>query len=279
MKMPISLVQTSALVAALVLAPAGVWAQPAKAPATAATKVLPNVSYGPGARQRFDVYQPVRPTGPVLLMVHGGGWARGDKADPRWVRDKVAHWGGLGYTVVSANYPLWPKAGPMEQALSVAMAMAKVQARAAEWGADPKRLVLVGEESGSHLAALITVVPTIAKQAGVQPWRATIGIDPAYMSLEEVMKAPHDKALDKVIGTTEAQWQALSPRYLVADGPPPPPLMMWCYKQRANSCDLALHYERKAAKFKHQIVIWQRMESQDTHVKALDVWLAAMVKP
>lgn len=254
-------------------------AQPPAAPASAASKVLRNLAYGNDAREKFDVYLPTQPTGPVILFVHGGGWSRGDKASPDFVRQKVAHWNSKGYAVVSTNYPLHPKAQPLDQAAHVAAAMAKVQKLAGGWGADPQRLVLVGEESGSHLVALLTAVPSIAQKAGVQRWRATIAIDPAYMSPEEVMKAPHDKALDKVFGTTPAQWEALSPRHLLADGPPPPGLMMWCYKPRANSCELALHYERKAAKFKHHIVIWERQDPKKGGVEELDVWLAAMVKP
>jgi arylformamidase len=264
-------------------------ATPATAPTAPAAKVLRNVPYGKDARQKFDVYLPAQPTGPVLFLVHGGGWTQGDKAAPDLVRSKVAHWGLKGYVIVSTNYPLMPKARPLEQAAQVALAMASAQKMAKGWGADPARFVLMGDESGSHLAALITVVPSIAEKAGLQRWRGTVALDPAYMAPEEVMKAPHDKALDKILGTTPAEWEALSPRHLLADGPPPPPLMMWCSKQRANSCELALHYERKAAKFKHQIVIWERFEPPadvsrllgvpGKGVEQFDAWLGSVIQP
>jgi acetyl esterase/lipase len=39
-----------------------------------------DVAYGPGERQRLDVYSPKGATkAPVLIFVHGGGWYRGGK--------------------------------------------------------------------------------------------------------------------------------------------------------------------------------------------------------
>ena len=53
------------------------------APLPADTRVVRDVAYGSDPRQRFDVYAPPHAHGaPVLVMVHGGGWRRGDKAMP-----------------------------------------------------------------------------------------------------------------------------------------------------------------------------------------------------
>lgn len=58
----------------------------------------------------------------------------------------------MGYALVSTNYRLSPAAHPLEQADDVARALALVQQQAPQWGADPRRLVLMGHSAGAHLA-------------------------------------------------------------------------------------------------------------------------------
>src|SRR4051812_32255790 len=53
--------------------------EPAALPA--GVDVIRNIAYGPDPAQRLDVYRPARAeNAPVIFMVHGGGWMRGDKA-------------------------------------------------------------------------------------------------------------------------------------------------------------------------------------------------------
>ena len=113
------------------------------------TKVVRDIAYGPDAAQRLDVYLPEHPTAaPVIFLVHGGGWRRGDKAMGSVVTNKVARWLPQGYVVISVNYRLAPQAGPLEQADDVAMALAFAQSKAASWGADAARFVLMGGSAG-----------------------------------------------------------------------------------------------------------------------------------
>jgi arylformamidase len=78
---------------------------------------------------------------------------------------------GQGYVLVSTNYRLLPAARPLEQAGDVARALALVQKQAPQWGADPKRLVLMGHSAGAHLAMLLHASPDMAAKAGAQRWR------------------------------------------------------------------------------------------------------------
>ena len=53
-------------------------------PATVTQQTLLNVSYGADAKQNMDVYLPAgRSTAntKVMILIHGGAWATGDKAD------------------------------------------------------------------------------------------------------------------------------------------------------------------------------------------------------
>ena len=77
-------------------------------------RLLRDVAYGPDAQQRMDIYVPDRVQGaPVLFLVHGGGWRRGDKAQDRLVQNKLAHWAAQGVVLVSVNYRMLPEAAPL----------------------------------------------------------------------------------------------------------------------------------------------------------------------
>ncbi|MGE0332431.1 MAG: alpha/beta hydrolase [Ramlibacter sp.] len=223
------------------------------------TRVLRDVPYGADARQRFDVYLPARPAGPVILLVHGGAWAFGDKASPDVLKNKLRHWvDGLGYVLVSTNYRLLPAARPLEQAGDVARALALVQKEAPQWGADPKRLVLMGHSAGAHLAMLLHSAPALVEQAGAQRWRVTVSLDSAALDVEQLMRAPHARLYDRAFGKDPAYWQAVSPYHQVS-APGAPALLMVCSRLRDDDpCGKALHYEKKAAHFGHYITIWGR---------------------
>src|SRR6185295_4587727 len=119
-----------------------------------------DVSYGTFPRQRMDVYLPTGTrTGAVIVMVHGGAWRIGDKSMPQMVGNKVARWVPRGDVFVSINYRMLPQADPLTQADDVARALAAVQARAASWGADPRRVILMGHSAGAHLVALLSARP------------------------------------------------------------------------------------------------------------------------
>lgn len=256
----------------------------------AQARVLHDVAYGSDARQRFDVYLPARPTGPVLLMVHGGAWAFGDKAAAGVVQAKVRHWvDGLGYALVSTNYRLLPAAHPLEQAGDVARALALVQQQAPQWGADPKRLVLMGHSAGAHLAMLLHASPALVAQAGAQPWRVTVSLDSAAMDVDRLMRAPPPRLYDRAFGKDPAYWQSVSPYHQLA-APGAPGLLMVCSTLRDdNPCAQALHYEKKAAQLGHTMTVQaQRLSHGDInrqlgepgmYTDQVTLWLNAALKP
>jgi arylformamidase len=75
--------------------------------------------------QRMDVYIPADARDcPVLFLVHGGGWRRGDKAHGRLIDNKLAHWLPAGVIVVSINYRMLPEADVLTQRDDVVAALA-----------------------------------------------------------------------------------------------------------------------------------------------------------
>ena len=101
---------------------------------------------------------------PLVVYLHGGGWVLGSvRAADRPCR-RLAQQSGC--VVVSLEYRRAPETkfpGPLEDCLS---AVAWLRQHAAEVGADPGRLVLVGDSAGGNLAAATTL--TLRDRGGVQ---------------------------------------------------------------------------------------------------------------
>lgn len=211
------------------------------------TQVRRDIAYGPHADQRFDIYLPPAPRdAPVLLMVHGGGWKRGDKASPGVAANKVAHWGPKGWIVVSANNRLVPDATPLEQAGDIARATAEVQRLAPGWGGDPARVVLMGHSAGAHLVALVGADPALLQAAGARPVRGVVTLDSAAMDVPATMaRPPLPDVYENAFGDDPADWRAASPLHRLRRGAPP--MLSVCSSRRLQPCPQSRDFARAAA--------------------------------
>ncbi len=212
--------------------------------AQAQVKLTRDVAYGADPAQRFDVYAPAAGAGraPVILMVHGGGWKRGDKAAGNVVRNKVADWVPQGFLLISVNYRMLPVADPLVQAQDVAKALAVAQEQAASWGGDRERFILMGHSAGAHLVTLLASAPALAGNA---QWIGTIALDSAAMDVEQLMSGRHMDLHDEVFGKDPRFWTAVSPyAQLKAAGKP---LLAVCSTRRADACPQAGRYAARAS--------------------------------
>lgn len=115
-----------------------------------------NVAYGPDDRHRMDVYHR---TGlvdaPTIVVVHGGGWAFGDKRDIAELAEVFAQ---RGLVVAAPNYRLVGSDGrnafPVP-AQDVACAAAWLTENAHRYGGDPSSMLATGYSAGGHLAAML----------------------------------------------------------------------------------------------------------------------------
>ena len=202
------------------------------------SKPAESVRYGQSPLQSFDVYIANRgQNAPVIFMVHGGGWRRGDKGMSGVVDNKFEHWGPRGIVFMSANYRLLPEADPYAQAEDIARALAKAQAEATRWGADPKRFVLMGHSAGAHLVALLAVSPGMLKQFGALPPIATISLDSGTLNVVDTMQKRHFDLHDKAFGKDEAFWIKTSPWHALKEKPAP--LLSVCSTRRTDACPQA----------------------------------------
>jgi len=214
--------------------------------------VLPNgaqlerdVAYGPDPEQRMDVYRPANArNAPVILMVHGGGWSRGDKEAANVVNNKVAHWLPKGYIVVSVGYRMVPRVTPLGEVDDVARALAFAQGNGQAWGGDPNRIVVMGHSAGAHLVSLMSADPSIATRAGAGPWLGTVALDSAAYNVAEIMEQRHYPLYDKAFGSDRQLWRDASPTLRLTRAPLP--MLLVCSSRRDNSCAQASAFAAKA---------------------------------
>jgi acetyl esterase/lipase len=204
-----------------------------------------NVAYGSDPAQRLDVYRPEKAEGaPVLFMVHGGAWRIGDKSNRAVVDNKVAHWVPKGFIFVSINYRMLPSADPKLQAEDVARALAFTQSKAASWGGDPTRFVLMGHSAGAHLVALLSADPQAAYGQGAKPWLGTVALDSAALDVVMIMENEHRRLYDRAFGADPAYWRSVSPLHRLTGRPQP--MLLVCSTLRDLSCGNAEAFADKA---------------------------------
>ena len=212
-----------------------------------------DLAYGSDPAQRLDVYRPANAqNAPVIFMVHGGGWARGDKEAAGVVNNKVEHWLPKGYIVVSVGYRLVPQVTPLGEADDIARALAFAQDHAKSWGADPSRFVVMGHSAGAHLVALLSADRSIANRHGVRPWLGTVALDSGAYNVVEIMQGRHFPLYDKAFGNDPELWRAASPTLRLTTAPPVPMLLV-CSSRRAESCQQATAFAQKATSLGGQV--------------------------
>jgi len=120
--------------------------------------VSDEVEYGPEEGQRLQVYHGIKRNhpqnaAPIILLVHGGAFARGDLAS---FVDAATHFAGLGYVVVNMTYPLIPKATWPIGAQSVASAVRWIKDNATDIKGDPDSIFVLGRSAGgAHVADFV----------------------------------------------------------------------------------------------------------------------------
>ncbi len=103
-----------------------------------------------------DVYTPSG-AGPFpsVLLIHGGAWKRGDRAQVQGLAERIA---ARGYLVVNTTYRLVPDSIFPAQLQDVQQAARWMRISGARYGIDPGRIGSFGYSAGGHLAALVAAV-------------------------------------------------------------------------------------------------------------------------
>jgi acetyl esterase len=90
---------------------------------------------------------------PAVIVVHGGGWVRGDRrVDVEPLFEPLSN---AGFAWFSISYRLMTDVTQFGAAVDdVEAAIRFVKSRAAEFHVDPRRIALIGESAGGQLAAM-----------------------------------------------------------------------------------------------------------------------------
>lgn len=181
-----------------------------------------------GVPLQMEVYQPPEVGKyPAVVVIYGGAWQIGNPSDYPEFNQYIAN---QGYTVFAIDYRHAPQYRFPAQLDDVRTALDFIRKHAAEYEADPERIVLFGRSAGAHLAMLAAYQPDAPPIRGVVSYYGPVNLT------EEYKEPPHPDpinvraVLETFIGGSPeelpTQYQIASPiDYLTR--PLPPTLLIY----------------------------------------------------
>ena len=144
--------------------------------------VVQRLSYGPTEVEALDWYPSRSARAPLVFFVHGGAWRRGQAKDyamaAGWLNLAGAHLVVPDFSAVTdVNGSLLTMAEQLQNALAF------TAHKAAELGADPRRIYVVGHSSGAHLAACLASYNWLQKGFTESPVHALVCCSGMYEPL------------------------------------------------------------------------------------------------
>jgi acetyl esterase/lipase len=187
---------------------------------------------------RLDVYRPkAAPTAaplPAVVVIHGGGWNGGAKGEFRGQSRRLT---AAGFVIFDIDYRL---AGPELRfptpVADVKCAIGWIKRNAASYGADPRRLALLGRSAGANLALVAGYTPGDPRLAPSCPVEDTSvkAVISFYAPVDLAWGYAHPPRPDfydgpwhlrNYLGGTPEQlpdvYRLASPRFLVTPSSPP----------------------------------------------------------
>lgn len=236
-----------------------------------------DVAYGPDERHRLDIYLPKKvskPT-PVLVLIHGGGWAHGLQTEyPIMQRDLVRKVLASGGAVATITYRYVHQEHKLPAPLhDSARAVQFLRANAAKYNLDKTRFVAMGDSAGGCNTLWLATHDDLADPQAKDPilrestrlqgavgFSAQTTVDPADMKAGGILEAlshsmfsnglkyPNQKlkALD-IDAETQALIDYCSPvKHLDAHDPP----IFLNYTGPLDRTDEGVHHPRLGLLFK-----------------------------
>lgn len=130
---------------------------------------------------RLDLYSPGETNiGAAVILLHGGGWSRGDKS---MLAEQAKALAREGFTAIVPEYRLTGEARWPAQIHDVKRAIRWTRSQAAALGFDPERICLQGHSAGAHLALLAAGTPA---EGEFDPPQADPGVSTAVAAVAAV---------------------------------------------------------------------------------------------
>lgn len=188
------------------------------------------VAYGPHARHVMDLYLPEAgpgaPPRPLVVCIHGGGWAGGDKRVYAWLGEALAQ---RGYAAASVTYRFAPAFRAPAQMDDVQRAVRWLRRHADRYGIDPERVGAIGGSAGGHLASYLALADTRDNsdpELAAYSSRVACAVD-CYgpVDLVAMMASASAPIVEGFVGKplegNEQAYRSASPHFLVKENPPP----------------------------------------------------------
>jgi acetyl esterase/lipase len=191
-----------------------------------AAKTELNVAYGTDALQKMDVYLPEgrSETTKVIILIHGGAWSSGDKADFTPYVDTLKN-RLPGYAIINLNYRM--ANGTVNffptQETDVKAAIEFIYSKKTEYKISDK-FVLLGNSAGAHLSLLHAYkYTTPVKIKAVVDFYGPADMVDMYNNPASILVPP--SAIQSVVGATPSTnltlYQQSSPVTFVSAQSPP----------------------------------------------------------
>jgi len=172
--------------------------------------------------QSLDIYwRDKKQKMPVIIYVHGGGWAFGDKSD---VHEKPEYFLSQGIAFVSMNYRLRWDSTVFDQVQDVVNVVSWVKQNASTYGLDENAIILMGHAAGAHLVSLAATNPSYLRTAGLDlnVINAIVAIDTASFDINRLMvelgSFVERRQHRLIFGDDEEVWRQFSPIHHVQKG-------------------------------------------------------------
>ncbi len=149
-------------------ATAAIYADAPRAFGPADVTVSDEIAYGPQAGHRLRVYEGNNRNSPgagapIILLVHGGGFSRGDLNNLAHV---ATHFAGLGFVAVNMTYPLAPEHTWPSGAEAVHAAVEWIHANIGDYRGNTAQLYVYGHSAGGNHVANYVLRPSLSSTLG-----------------------------------------------------------------------------------------------------------------
>jgi len=196
----------------------------------------------------LDVYMPKKGSNsPVLIWVHGGALAYGDK---EYVQEKAEYFTRKGYVFISINYRLTPKVVHPAHVQDVSDAIVWVYTNAVHYSAYASKMFIMGHSTGAHLAALVSTDETYIKKSGgaLDMIQGVVLLDGAGYDIPVLMNDARSRSREwytQAFGNSKEEWEQASPVYFIKAGKNIPPFMIAYAGERDASRTEAMILSKK----------------------------------
>lgn len=238
----------------------------ASAQTRATQRVFQDVAYGTGLNESLDIFPAQAPDAPVVVFIHGGYWRSLDKSDHSFVAPTFIQQGAC---VVVPNYALCPVVTIPQIVLQMVKCLAWVARNIHRFGADARRLSVIGHSAGGHLATMLLTCdwPTYGQDLPPQLVRKVMSLSGLY-ELESVRATPF---LTDSLRLTEADAVRCSPAWLRA----PQDAVLYTVAGAAESDEFVRHNSLMQQAWGPQIVPVSETQEGLNHFSILE----ALVEP